>query len=201
MPWTCSGLAENHVAVGALAAPHHRHHRRRVGLRKIVAVDVEPVFVDGVHLRRVEVDAEVAQASVAGRLAPQDQAASRRSSPPTTIPGCCRRRTGRGRTPRSGRRRGRSCAGTGTASSFRSGSAMSRISSFTMPPQLGVGGPRRVAAGDFRRRLEEIAVVEVVVVQLHVGAVSWPGSRSACPSGRRNRTGRAPSACRPASRR
>ena len=36
---------------------------------------------------------------------------------------------------------------------------------------LGVGGPGRIAAGDFRRRPEEIAVVEVVVVQFHVGAV------------------------------
>ena len=60
MPWTASGLVAEPRAVGPLAAPDHRHDRWRVGLGEVVAVHVEPVFLDRVHLGRVEADARVA---------------------------------------------------------------------------------------------------------------------------------------------
>ena len=47
--------------------------------------------------------------------------------------------------------------------------------------------PGRVELGQRRRGRDEVAVVEVVVVELLVGAVATPGSRSGCPSSGRSR--------------
>ena len=165
MPWIISGSGREPGLVRGLRAPHHPDAVVFVGRREDDVVHIEPVLLDRDHLGGVEIDAQVADGVVAGDGTPQGRGGGELH------------RLGRGllvvAVPEGAVPRGPGVAGIGIEAAQEGEHRVVPVPGIGVPDEqvdhpapVLLLGPLGVVHGDDRRGHDEVAPVEMMIVQL-----------------------------------